>query len=166
MTLSIGFPPVERADARLLILGSLPGAESLRQQQYYAKPQNSFWRIMGLLVGASPDLPYATRLQKLQEQRIALWDVCHAAERAGSLDSAIRKPQPNDFVAFFAAHPALTHLCFNGQPAAKLFARLVKPQLAQDNFTYATLPSTSPAHAGMRFEEKLARWREAIGGVD
>ena len=79
----VSFEPVSRPDARVLILGTLPGAESLRRQQYYAKRENSFWPIMGALVGASPELPYARRLARLVEHGVALWDVCASAERAG-----------------------------------------------------------------------------------
>ena len=69
----------------------MPGPESLQQQQYYAQPRNAFWRIMGELVGARPELSYSRRLELLIEQRIALWDVCAAAERVGALDAAIRR---------------------------------------------------------------------------
>ena len=167
MAYSVGFGPLARADAHVLILGTLPGAESLRQGRYYAKPQNSFWRIMGALTGASPDLAYEERLEWLIDHRIALWDVCEAAERLGSLDSAIKSPKPNDFAPFFAAHKAIELICFNGQPAGKLFERLVRPVMPDRvaQLPRAILPSTSPAHAGMKFEEKLARWRAALSGI-
>lgn len=163
MAKSYGFPPVARPDALVLILGTLPGAESLKQSRYYANKQNSFWRIMGEIAGANPELPYEERLACLKRSRIALWDVCRSAEREGSLDSNILAPEPNDFAAFFAAHPLIGSVCFNGQGAAKLFARLVKPILPTENRTYAVLPSTSPAHAGMRFEEKSKIWQQMIG---
>jgi len=164
VTNCIGFPAVSRKDARVLILGTLPGVESLKQQQYYAKKQNSFWKIMGALVGASPDLPYTERLKCLLENGIALWDVCAAAKRKGSLDSAIQSPVPNDFVAFFKKHRAITVIYFNGQPAGKLFDRYVKPELPEAILALPrmALPSTSPAYAGMRFEQKLALWRAAL----
>jgi len=148
-----------------LILGSLPGAESLAKQQYYAKTQNSFWKIMGELAGAFPALPYEERLERLKAHGIAVWDVCAAADRVGSLDSAIKAPKPNDFAGFFAAHAAIERICFNGQPAGKLFDRLARPALPEAIalLPRVVLPSTSPAHAGMPFEEKLARWRAALG---
>jgi TDG/mug DNA glycosylase family protein len=163
---SVGFQPIVREDARVLILGTLPGAESLAKQQYYAKPQNSFWKIMGELAGAFPALPYEERLERLKSHRIAVWDVCAAADRAGSLDSAIKAPEPNDFAGFFATHAAIDLICFNGQPAGKLFDRFVRPGLPEGIAVLPrfVLPSTSPAHAGMRFEEKLERWRDALGG--
>ncbi len=151
-----------RSNAKLLILGSLPGAESLRRQQYYAHPQNAFWRIMGTIAGFAPDLPYEQRLNRMTAHGAALWDVCAAAERIGSLDSAIKTPQPNNFAQFFTENPGVKLVAFNGQPASKLYARLVKPQLALEHIEFVVLPSTSPAHARMRFEEKLRRWREAL----
>jgi hypoxanthine-DNA glycosylase len=165
LSYSVGFKPIARADARVLILGTLPGAESLARHQYYAKSQNSFWKIMGVLAGASLDRPYEERLERLVSRRIALWDVCEAAERLGSLDSAIKSPKPNDFAGFFAEHPAIEMIGFNGQPAGKLFDRLVRPYLPENigQLPRAILPSTSPAHAGMRFDEKLSRWRDALG---
>jgi hypoxanthine-DNA glycosylase len=155
---------VSRGDARVLILGTLPGRESLRQGQYYANKQNSFWKIMEALAGADSGLPYADRLRGLIENRIALWDVCAAAAREGSLDANIRALAPNDFTAFFRAHGEIELICFNGQHAAMLFSRHVRQALPQAALSLprAILPSTSPAHAGMRFEQKLALWREAL----
>ena len=160
-----GFAPVSAADARVLVLGSLPGVASLQQAQYYAQPRNAFWRIMGELFGASPQLPYAIRLQRLIDARVALWDVVAAAQRPGSLDSSIRRAsvQVNDFAAFFAAHPCIERICFNGRTAAELFERRVRPQLDAAP-PGVVLPSTSPAHAGMSWEEKLRRWRAELRG--
>lgn len=161
-----GFRPIDDADARVLILGSLPGQASLRAQQYYAQPHNAFWKIMGQLFGAGPELPYVERAQRLVEHKIALWDVCAAARRPGSLDSAIAHESvvPNDFAAFIAAHPQVALVCFNGAKAAELYRRYVLPGLpaALPPLRYETLPSTSPAHAAMSFEEKLARWSAVL----
>jgi TDG/mug DNA glycosylase family protein len=160
MTASSCFPAVSRGDAQILILGTLPGVESLKQQRYYAHPRNAFWPIMGALYGASPDIVYDARLEILKNNRIALWDVCACARREGSLDSNIQAPVPNDFAAFFATHPLIGRICFNGQPAEQLFRRLRSDGLPV--MRQSTLPSTSPAHARMGFEEKLVRWRDAL----
>ena len=161
-----GFPPIADAHARILILGSPPGQVSLQRQQYYAQPQNAFWKIMGRLFGASPELPYEDRAQDLVRNRIALWDVCAAAQRPGSLDAAIVHSSvvPNDFAAFIATHPHVELICFNGGKAAELYRRLVLPGLPNTRraIRYATLPSTSPAHAAMPFEEKLTRWAAVL----
>jgi TDG/mug DNA glycosylase family protein len=164
---SDGFPPIAAADACVLILGSLPGTMSLARQQYYAQPQNGFWPIMGRLVGALPALPYAQRLERLIASGIAVWDVCASGFRPGSLDSAILPSSvvPNDFRAFLEAHTAIGLICFNGSKAADLFSRKVRPGLPERfrGLHSVVLPSTSPAHAAMRFEEKLRRWQEALG---
>ncbi|WP_294540121.1 DNA-deoxyinosine glycosylase [uncultured Rhodoblastus sp.] len=158
------FAPVARPDARMLVLGSLPGAESLRRGQYYANSQNAFWKILGELAGTAPESAYEQRLEALRNAGLALWDVCAAARRQGSLDSQIKDVRPNDFKGFLLAHPAIALICFNGQTAARLFERHVAPDLPVEAraITRKTLPSTSPAHAGMRFEQKRALWRAAL----
>jgi hypoxanthine-DNA glycosylase len=160
---SRGFPPIAAPDARVLILGSLPGQVSLARRQYYAQPQNAFWRIMGVLFGAGHELPYEERKSRLVAHHVAVWDVCKAAAREGSLDAAIDLATviPNDFGAFFRAHPAIGLVCTNGGTATRLYQRLVAPRLpAASRFVpLQPLPSTSPAHAAMRFEQKLDRWR-------
>jgi hypoxanthine-DNA glycosylase len=153
---------VADAGARVLVLGSLPGPVSLRERQYYAQPRNAFWRIMGMLFGASPERSYEDRLEILRRHHVALWDVCASAHRPGALDASIRRASvvPNDFAEFFAAHPELRLICFNGRVAAELYRRRVLPGLAEDlsRLRYETLPSTSPALAAMSFEHKLERW--------
>jgi hypoxanthine-DNA glycosylase len=159
MKLSQGFAPVARPDARILILGSMPGVASLEAVQYYAFPRNVFWKIMGDLFAAGPELDYLTRLQKLTENHIALWDVIAACHRPGSLDSAISEDSlaTNDFNSFFIRHPHITRICFNGQKAAGLFKKKVAPGLA-GNYEYHALPSTSPAHAAKSYAAKLGAW--------
>ncbi len=166
LPLSIGFPPVAAADARVLILGSLPGRTSLAMSQYYAQAHNGFWRIMEALFGAGPALPYEQRLERLIARRVAVWDVLAAGERAGSLDSSIVGASivVNDFPLFFAEHRALELVCFNGAKAAELYRRKVLPTLAPSiaALPRRVLPSTSPAYASLRFAEKLARWSDAL----
>lgn len=159
---SHGFPPVADASARVLVLGSLPGPVSLRERQYYAQPRNSFWSIMGMLFGASVARSYDERLRILIRHGIALWDVCASAHRIGALDAAIRRTSvvPNDLAGFLESHRQVRLICFNGQTAALLYRRHVLPTLpaSLQAIRCETLPSTSPAHAAMRFEEKLERW--------
>ncbi|OZA26888.1 MAG: DNA-deoxyinosine glycosylase [Hydrogenophilales bacterium 17-61-9] len=161
-----GFPPIADAHARVLILGSLPGQVSLQRQQYYAHPHNAFWKIMGRCFGAGPELPYAERVQCLVQNGIALWDVCAAAQRPGSLDAAIVHASvvPNDIAAFIESHPDIGLIGFNGSKAANLYRRLVLPGLPTEIrcIRTETLPSTSPAHAAMPFEEKLSRWAAVL----
>jgi hypoxanthine-DNA glycosylase len=161
---SRGFPPIAAPDARVLILGSLPGQASLAAQQYYAQPRNAFWRIMGELIDAGPDVPYRERVARLRASGIALWDVCKAAERPGSLDAAIVPGSIviNDFSRFFLEHPHIARVCVNGGTAHRLYLRMVQPGLRDPwaALPVHLLPSTSPAHASLRFAQKLERWRQ------
>lgn len=159
------FPPVaDPATAHTLILGSMPGVASLAAGRYYAHSRNQFWPIMGALFDAGPELPYEARLQALMRAGIALWDVLHSCERPGSLDADIdlRSAQANDFADFFAAHPGIRRVAFNGGTAERLFRRDIAPQLR--SLELIRLPSTSPAHAGMPAERKLAAWQAALCG--
>ena len=158
--LAQGFAPVARNDARVLILGSLPSQRAIAEQQYYGHPQNAFWRIMRELVGATGS--YAERCAALVEHRLALWDVLEASIRPGSMDADIDldSAQVNDFESFFEVHADIRRVCFNGRKAAQMFGRFA-PGVAGSRET-VILPSTSPAFAAMRFEEKLARWRAAL----
>jgi len=159
MKLSQGFAPAAHPDARILILGSMPGVASLEAAQYYAFPRNVFWKIMGNLFTISPDLDYPSRLQKLADNHIALWDVIEACHRPGSLDSAISEDgmATNDFQNFFKQHPLITHVYFNGQKAASLYKKKVLPSLT-GHYEYNVLPSTSPAHAAKSYTAKLEAW--------
>ncbi|ATE62836.1 DNA-deoxyinosine glycosylase [Thauera sinica] len=164
------FPPAFRADARVLILGSMPGEASLAATQYYAHPRNAFWPIMGRLFGAGPDLPYDERLARLNAAGIALWDVIARCRRPGSLDSAIDRGsvEPNDFAGLFAACPRIGHVFFNGTAAETAFRRHVRLPAGSRPPAFARLPSTSPAHAARDFAAKLAAWqavREALGAA-
>jgi len=160
-SVSVGFPPVVDPGCRVLILGSLPGRRSLAEQRYYALPRNAFWPIMGRLFDAGPERPYRQRLDRLLAHRVALWDVLEASVRPGSLDSNIVEStvRCNDFEGFFRAFPAIERVFFNGRKAEQVFMRRVLPALSGGRtIRYQTLPSTSPAHAAMSFEEKLSRW--------
>jgi len=164
-----GFRPVSSDRAVVLILGSLPGRKSLEVGEYYAHPQNAFWMLMGELFGANPELPYARRKRILTRNRIALWDVLAAAQRRGSLDSSIVASSmvPNNFRKFLRSHCSVRLICFNGRKAADLYRRKVVPELAGEfrDMRYKTLPSTSPAHAAMSFDQKLKRWSLVRTGI-
>ena len=155
MTLKKSMTPVGAEDAVLLILGSLPGEASLAAQQYYAHPQNQFWRLLGSAIGEPlADLAYDTRLDRLAARGIALWDVVGEARRQGSLDGAIRNVRANPLAAFVATHPRLRMVAFNGQTAAKIgrgqLAGIAVPMLVD-------LPSSSAAYT-LPFAAKAARW--------
>lgn len=161
MALSEGFPPVAGADAEVLILGSLPGQKSLSEREYYAHPQNAFWRIMQSVFDISGS--YATRCSGLKENRVALWDVLRASHRPGSLDANIELPtaRENDFKRFFDQYRRIDKILFNGQKAEQIFRRRV-PQALYDDMHIVGLPSTSPAFAAMAFSAKLEKWNDAL----
>ncbi|MGH8444925.1 MAG: DNA-deoxyinosine glycosylase [Solimonas sp.] len=162
----MSFPPAARADARVLILGSMPGEASLRAQRYYAHPRNLFWPFMGALFGAGPELDYAQRLLALHAHGVAVWDVLAACVRPGSLDGRIERGSEvaNDFAGFRAAHPQLERICFNGGKAAEAFERHVARRLPAvvAGLALLALPSTSPANAGQPRDAKFAAWRVAL----
>jgi hypoxanthine-DNA glycosylase len=162
MNLSRSFKYIAPNSASVLILGSMPGIASLQADQYYAHPRNLFWEFMGELFGFAPTTAYSERLEQLKMNRIALWDVAHQCERPGSLDADIRTETviANDFKQFFALHPHIKAIFFNGQKAADLYRKLVLPELAEPwrSLSCTTLPSTSPANASISREEKQRQW--------
>lgn len=159
---SQGFAPIANEHAKVLVLGTLPGQASLIAGEYYAHPRNGFWRIIGDLFGLPPDLPYRDRTGHLVSAGVALWDVCEAAYRLGSLDTAIKSTSvvANDFDSFFRKHRGLRLICFNGSKAANLYRRVVLPKLHEPlkSIRCETLPSTSPANASIPYQEKLWQW--------
>jgi len=161
-----GFLPIAGRNARVLVLGSMPGVASLAAGEYYAHRRNQFWRITGALCGFPPDAPYPDRMAALGRCRIALWDVLESCVRPGSLDSSIRESsiRVNDFARFLAAHRGIRRVCFNGRKAESVWRRHVAPSLrAPPDLEFRILPSTSPAHAGMSYRSKLRVWRSAFG---
>ena len=160
------FPPISDPASRLLILGSMPGKVSLRAKQYYAHPQNAFWRIIAALFNLDAAAPYELRVEALRDRGIALWDVMKSCTRASSLDSDVVEASivPNAFPSFLRAHPRIATICFNGAKAEESFQKYALPKLgARCDIAYYRLPSTSPAHASLSFAKKLAAWRAVIG---
>lgn len=164
MTAVSSFAPIEGEMARILILGTMPGVASLEAGQYYAHPRNSFWKIIGAVLGFSPNASYEERIESLQRSGIALWDVLESCIRPGSMDADIDMDSvtPNDIGALLQRQPKIMTICFNGSSAEMIFRKRVPPTLEDAKLRYIRLPSTSPAHAAMSFEEKVAAWRAAI----
>ena len=164
------FAPISTQDAKVLILGSMPGNISLIARQYYANPQNAFWRITAELLGFYFSAPYAERIAALKSARIALWDVLQSCTREGSLDASIARDTEvaNNFVAFFETHKHITHVFFNGATAEACFKRHVINNISNfDNLAtrplhYCRLPSTSPANAAMSLADKYQAWQKII----
>jgi hypoxanthine-DNA glycosylase len=162
--LSRGFPPVIGRAPRVLLLGSLPGRASLAAGEYYAQPQNAFWRILGAVCGAGPGQSYAARLRLLKRAGIAIWDVLAAAERPGSLDADIVRSsvRVNDIPGLLGRHRSIELVAFNGKAAAAIYRRHFGATVLHPRVRLQSLPSTSPAYASMAVEQKLVHWREAL----
>jgi hypoxanthine-DNA glycosylase len=155
-----GFPPIIDRRTETLILGSFPSEASLAAGQYYAHPRNQFWRLLGDLLGEPlAELDYGERAERVLAHRFGIWDVLDACRRPGSLDADIRDARPNDFASLRRLAPRLQHVLFNGGTAGR-FAR----RFAAAGFATAVLPSTSPAHAGRSYRQKLALWQAALQG--
>ena len=158
------FQPISSRNARVLILGSMPGERSLDAGQYYAHPRNNFWKIMEEVTGLKAGAGYDERLQFLKARGIALWDVLHSCHRHGSLDAAIRRGsiKVNDFNSFFQRHPEIHTVLFNGAAAEGYYRRYVVPVLEGGTKNLLRMPSTSPAHAAMSFRQKVSAWRKGV----
>jgi len=156
------FPPIVAQHSRILILGSMPGVESLRKGEYYAHPRNLFWRILGTLLEFNPALSYTERVEALQSAGISVWDVLQSCTRQGSLDSSIEAASimPNNFSVFYEKNPAIARVYFNGSAAEQIYRRKVLPALGDHAVRYMRLPSTSPANASINYAGKLDAWRE------
>jgi hypoxanthine-DNA glycosylase len=153
-SLKRSFPPVANESTRLLLLGSLPGEQSLAETRYYANPRNQFWRLMGAVVEADlAALPYPDRLDTLLKAGVGLWDTVASAERKGSLDAAIRSHSANKLAGLASGLPQLRAVGFNGGTSARIGMK----ELAGTSLALVPLPSSSPAYT-LPFEEKQAAW--------
>ncbi len=153
------FPPITGKNPGILILGSIPGKESLRKQEYYGHPRNHFWNIISLLTGKEHNGNYSLKTNLIIESELALWDVCMKAYRESSLDTDIKEEIPNTIIEFLELHPSVKKVIFNGKKAEELYKKHF--QMISD-ITYLAVLSTSPANASYTFEEKLENWEEAF----
>ena len=149
------FQPVVAAGARVLLLGSMPGRISLERQEYYAHPQNLFWKILAGVLNASVPQSYPEKLDLLIRNHIALWDACHSCVRKGSLDADIKDVLPNEIPALLEAYPDIRSIVFNGRKSEAVFRKHFREI---SGVSYYTLPSTSPANAGIPYPKKIAHW--------
>lgn len=152
------FEPIADEKSRVLILGTMPGAESLRQQQYYAHPRNFFWPFIYGIFDEKPELDYNKKVEFLKSKNIALWDVYKSCRREGSLDSNIIDAVPNDVAGLLNQYPGIKYVFCNGGTSEKHFVRNVLPEIKREIY-YMRLPSTSPANASVPPEEKMRMWR-------
>lgn len=152
-----GLSPLSDTQNRILILGTMPSVESLRRQAYYGHPRNLFWKLIGVVTGEAAPALYEERKKYLLRHGISLWDMCAVCIRPGSIDSAITDEIPNDIRAFVASHPGIRVIACNGDKAAKLFQKHVGNI---DGVDLLTLPSSSPANAGITWDIKMEKWNK------
>jgi hypoxanthine-DNA glycosylase len=157
------FPPIVHPQTRVLILGTMPGAASLAKGEYYAHPQNQFWKIMFAIFapGTTPET-FTEKRTLIQNNQLGLWDVLQYCEREGSLDTNIKNPEENDLPGLLEQHPNIQKIIFNGQESHRLFHKKFGHLVRLEKHI---LPSTSPAHT-LKFELKLAAWQKALTGSD
>ena len=149
------FPPIIDKESKILILGSIPGVKSLEMQQYYAHPQNKFWKIIFDLFSEDFTTDYSERIKILEKYHVALWDVIDTCERKGSLDSEIRNEEANKIGELILNYPNIKVIFCNGQKSYKNLLRILSNDF---HLPIIALPSTSPAHASLKYEEKLKSW--------
>ena len=167
----VGLDPVVARTARILVLGSFPGPESLRLREYYAFSRNRFWPLMGSIFDVDVTKSYASRTSAIKQHGIALWDSLHSCVRRGGLDRGIVAGTecPNDFVSFLRQYTRIRAIVFNGKTAERVFQRLVKPKLSPHlrELAFVTAPSTSPVNTRYSFVALERAWRAAMdGGAD
>ena len=160
---SKSFPPIIGTNPKVLILGTLPSKLSIKLQQYYGHPRNSFWRILFTLFNDTFSANYNNKKSLAIENNIAIWDVCYTAIRKGSMDSAIKEESPNRINKLIVLNPSISIIVFNGQKASKLYKKYFQNF---ENINYLTLLSTSPANAKYSFEEKLKDWSQIKQIID
>ena len=162
MSLVHSFEPVVGRDPRIIILGSMPGVVSLQAVQYYAHPRNIFWPVLADLFGINIDCSYQERIQQVSDLPLILWDTLKSCDRNGSLDSSILKSnlEANDICSLLERYSSIKAIAFNGAASEKYFRRLVLPELTNyPSVALLKMPSTSPANAGMKFDQKLELWK-------
>lgn len=148
------FPPLIDSLSQVLVLGSIPGAKSLEKNQYYAHPQNQFWKIMCDLLGVNYTTVYTERLELIQQHNIALWDIIESCERQGSLDATIKNERIQNLPMVLDGAPRLRGICCNGQKAYKTTLKIIGKDFS---LPIISLPSTSPLHT-IPYQEKLQKW--------
>lgn len=153
-----GFEPEAGPEPAVLVLGTFPSVIARREQAYYANPQNHFWPIMERLFGIPRTLPYRERMAALNAHGVALWDMVDACRQAGSMDHTIRDPVLADIAGWLDARPSVGLVAVNGRTAERFLKRALRGRTVAPTVRIAVLPSTSPANAGTRFEEKLRLW--------
>jgi len=157
--------PLIDENSKILILGSMHGVKSLKKQQYYAHPQNRFWKLITLLFNEKIDMDcYESKTGMLMKHGIALWETLAYCEREGSLDSNIEGERPNDIIGLLKNYPSIKTIICNGGKASKVLKKHTAALLPGDIKVYY-FHSTSPANARMKLLDLVAEWQEAVKGT-
>jgi len=149
------FPPIVNIESKVLILGTMPGKDSLKFNQYYAHSRNAFWKILFTIFDKPFSNDYNVKQDLLLTNNIALWDVLKACKRKSSLDSDIIEEEANDLEIFLKKHPNINSLIFNGKSSMTFFKKHIK----ESSLPLITYPSTSPAYT-IPLAKKLKEWSE------
>lgn len=157
LIIKTSFPPISNESTSILILGSLPGDKSLELGEYYGHPRNRFWKILSSITKKELPVTYYEKKEFLLISGIGVWDVAYKATRNGSLDSAMKDEEPNDLDAFIVNHKNLRVIGFNGKKAELLFNKFFK---RKSGLKYVSLPSSSPANAGINYEDICTSWKQ------
>ena len=157
------FAPSIDNNSHILILGSMPGAKSLEEQQYYAHPQNRFWKVMGIICNEPKlhEFDYDKKLKTLLKNNIALWDTLKTCKRDGSLDSDIQNETPNNIRKLLKKYPDIKTICLNGNKSYSAFKKYFLNLLEKYNCN--KMPSTSPANARYGLEKLITKWKKFTG---
>lgn len=155
------FAPIVDNESQILILGSVPGVKSLEMKEYYAHPQNAFWKIIFYLFNQKPTTDYHQKIELLKTRHIALWDVIESCERKGSIDSTIKNEAENDIQQLLKSYPNIKIIFCNGQKSYKNLVKLLGKDFA---LPIVLLPSTSPLHT-IPFDDKLVVWQQILANL-
>jgi TDG/mug DNA glycosylase family protein len=149
------FDPIVDENSWVIILGTIPGPESLRRGEYYANKRNQFWKIIYGVFGKKPHSTYQQKIEFLKRKGVALWDVLQSCERVGASDSKITNEKPNDIEGLLRKNPGIRAIFFNGKKSEELFQKLT----ASNTLTikHKTLPSSSPANT-KSLDGKIIEW--------
>jgi len=149
------FEPIANVFSRILILGTMPSAQSRKAEFYYAHPRNRFWLVLAGCLGLHAPQSVEDKVKLLLDNGIAIWDVLAACEITGSDDATIKKPVYNDIAGFANGRPIEKILC-NGKKAYGLCQHL------KLSIPIYYVPSTSPANATWGLERLIEAWKPEL----
>ena len=162
----IGFPPSIDSDCQILVLGSMPSVKSLSAQQYYAHPQNRFWKVITAVINNSGmndkniEVPVTIeeKMMMLHNNHIALWDTIYSCDIIGSSDSSIKNVVPTD-LGQIISNSRIERVYCNGAASGNYYKKYQQKVLGIEA---VVLPSTSPANAAYSLDRLIGIWSGTI----